>query len=338
MRRLIVTADDFGAAPEINEAVERGAREGVLRAASLMVGGAAAKDAVARAKRWPGLRVGLHLVLVEGRALLAPASLPDLTGPDGRLRTDMARLGVEIAVRSRVRRQLAQEIDAQFAAFAETGLALDHVNTHKHYLLHPVIAGLVLEIGARYGMRASRAPIEPRSVLRAVDPSGDPGPAFITRPWAELVRSRFRKAGVLMADNVFGLAWSGAMTPQRVAGIVERLPPGLSEVYLHPALTSAFDGAVPAYRYADEFAALIDPVVADAASRVHLGSVQRFCLMAETSLGHDIGTMAVLDALLRRCSIRSSSVHRGYGGERSPPFPSKTSPCRLSAGPRRQVQ
>jgi hopanoid biosynthesis associated protein HpnK len=276
LRRLVITADDFGAAPEINEAVERGAREGVLRAASLMVAGAAAGDAVVRAKRCPGLRVGLHLVLIEGRALLPAESLPDLMGPDGRLRTDMARLGVEIALRPRVRTQLAQEIEAQFAAFAATGLALDHVNTHKHYLLHPVIAGLVLEIGVRYGMRASRAPIEPRAVLRAVDASGDPGPAYITRPWAELVRSRFRKAGVLMADNVFGLAWSGAMTPQRVAGIVARAPPGLSELYLHPALNGGFDGAVPGYRYADELAALTDPVVAGAAAGVQLGAFSDF--------------------------------------------------------------
>ena len=46
MKRLIVTADDFGAAVEVNEAVERAHRHGVLTAASLMVSGAAAHDAV----------------------------------------------------------------------------------------------------------------------------------------------------------------------------------------------------------------------------------------------------------------------------------------------------
>ena len=34
--RLIVTADDFGASREVNEAVELAFREGVLRAASLL--------------------------------------------------------------------------------------------------------------------------------------------------------------------------------------------------------------------------------------------------------------------------------------------------------------
>jgi predicted glycoside hydrolase/deacetylase ChbG (UPF0249 family) len=38
-----------------------------------MMGGAAVDDAIARARRMPSLRVGLHIVVVDGRPLLAPA-------------------------------------------------------------------------------------------------------------------------------------------------------------------------------------------------------------------------------------------------------------------------
>ncbi len=58
----------------------------------------------------------------------------------GRLRTDLARLGWDIAMRPAVRRQMRAEIKAQFAAFRATGLPLDHVNAHKHFHLHPMIA------------------------------------------------------------------------------------------------------------------------------------------------------------------------------------------------------
>ena len=265
-RRLIVTADDFGAAVEVNEAVEEGARKGVLRAASLMVAAGGCEDAVLRARRIPNLKVGLHLVLVEGRPLLSPTALPDLTTPEGFFRTDMAAMGADIFFKPRVRRQLASEIEAQFDAFAATGLPLDHVNTHKHYHLHPTIAGLILKIGRAYGLRASRAPIEPRAVLAEVDPAAAPPPAYVTEPWARLVRARYRSAGVTMADQVFGLAWSGAMTPERVAGIVRHLPPGLSELYMHPATAGGFEGAAPGYRYAEELAALLSREVAEAAA------------------------------------------------------------------------
>lgn len=70
MKRLVITADDFGAASEVNDAVEAAHGNGVLTAASLMVAAPATADAVARAKRIPSLRVGLHLVLVEGRPVL----------------------------------------------------------------------------------------------------------------------------------------------------------------------------------------------------------------------------------------------------------------------------
>jgi len=223
-----------------------------------MVAAPGFSDAVSRAKRLPALRVGLHLVLVEGLPSLSPSEISGLVTPEGLFRTDMARMGADIAFNPRVRRQLAREIEAQFAAFAATGLALDHVNTHKHYHLHPTIAGLILKTGRRYGMTASRAPVEPRAILAAVDPAAAPGPAWVTEPWAKMVRARFRASGVRVADQVFGLAWSGHMTTARVAGLIRALPQGLSELYLHPS-TGAYHGSAPGYDYRGELDALQAP-------------------------------------------------------------------------------
>ncbi|MBI1182503.1 MAG: ChbG/HpnK family deacetylase [Alphaproteobacteria bacterium] len=265
MRSLIVTADDFGAAVEINEAVELGHREGLLTAASLMVAGEAAADAVERARRLPGLGVGLHLVLVEGRPVLAPEALPDLVGPDGCFRTDMAWMGLDIFLKPHVRRQVEREIEAQFAAFAATGLPLDHVNAHKHYHLHPTVLKLVLRIGGRFGMTAVRAPVEPREVLGRVEPGGRAAGAGIAGPWAKRVHRHCTRAGLAVPDQVFGVAWSGAMTAARVKGLIEHLPDGLSEIYLHPATSDAYRGHVPGYVCRAELEALLDPAVRVAA-------------------------------------------------------------------------
>lgn len=266
MKGLIVTADDFGAAAEVNEAVEEAYRNGILTAASLMVGGAAAEDAIARAHRLPGLKVGLHLVLVEGWPVLPAAEIPDLVAPDGSFRTDMVQAGVDIFFRPKVRRQLAAEITAQFGKFHASGLPLDHVNAHKHFHLHPTIASLIIEIGQNFGMAAARIPKEPNAVLKRVEPDGR-NPMPLLAPWLALQQRKFAKASLLTPDQVFGLAWSGAMTQTRLAGILDHLPSGLTEIYLHPATSDAFGGAAPGYRYAAEYAALTDPVVLDAARR-----------------------------------------------------------------------
>ena len=260
---LIVTADDFGAAVEVNEAVEAAHRTGILTAASLMVSGAAAGDAVARARRNPNLRVGLHLVLVEGRPVLPPESVARLVDANGSFRCDMAAMGALFAASAAARRQLAAEIAAQFEAFRATGLALDHCNAHKHYHLHPLIGGLIASIGRHYGLRAARVPLEPAAILRKIEPSTPRMSALALAPWALLLRRRFRAAGLLTCDRVFGLQWSGGMTRDRLCGLIAHLPPGLSEIYLHPA-TAPYPGCAPGYRYREELAALTSLEVAAA--------------------------------------------------------------------------
>jgi len=265
VKGLIVTADDFGIAEEVNDAVEQGHRDGILTAASLMVSAGAAGDAVTRAKTLPRLRVGLHIVLVEGRPTLPPSVIPDLVDANGMFRSDMTKSAVRMFFLPHVRRQLQAEVAAQFDAFRATGLALDHVNTHKHFHLHPTIASVILRVGRRYGLRAIRVPLEPRWLLARIDPEHKVNSAAATAPWAMLSRARFRASGLLIPDQVFGLAWSGAMTSPRLLGLIENLPAGLSEIYLHPA-TQAYRGCAPHYRYEEELAALIAPRII-AASR-----------------------------------------------------------------------
>jgi hopanoid biosynthesis associated protein HpnK len=206
----------------------------------------------------PELGVGLHLVLVEGQPTLPPNEVPDLLDASGAFRSDMAAAGAAMFFLPYVRRQLAREIEAQFAAFAATGLPLDHVNAHKHFHLHPTIAGLILSVGRRYGLRSVRLPIEPARVLARVEP-GAGGRDWIVDPWARLARRRFRAAGVTVPDQVFGLRWSGAMTADRLVGVIDALPSGLSEIYLHPSTSDSYPGSALGYRYVDEMAALLDP-------------------------------------------------------------------------------
>lgn len=263
-KRLIVTADDFGASLEVNAAVEQAHHDGILTAASLMVAGDAAGDAVERAHRLPALGVGLHLVLVEGRPMLPPEQIPALVDGTGQFRTDMVRTALTIFASPPARRQLAAEVEAQFAAFATTGLKLDHVNAHKHFHLHPTIASAILRAGKRYGMTAMRAPIEPPALIAAID--GQPRRAGIEHVWAKVLRRRLRRAGVAVPDQVFGLAWSGVLTPPRLLALLERLPPGLTEIYAHPAL-GPYRGSAPGYLYAEELAALTDPLAKEAIQR-----------------------------------------------------------------------
>ena len=284
---MIVTADDFGLAPEVNAAVETAHSNGILTAASLMIGAPAAADAVDRARRLRSLRVGLHIVLTDGHPVSPAARLPDLVDKSGRFRSDMVRSSLRIFVDPTVRRQLAYEIAAQFEAFVATGLRLDHVDCHKHWHLHPTISGLILDIGQRYGMTALRVPSEPVHVLKLIEKQTSSRLSWVTSTCAALLKARIRRRRLLAADRVFGLAWSGAMTERRVAGLLAHLSDGVTEFYFHPATSNSFSGAAPGYRYADELAALVAPRIVSAA---RAGDVR---LIGYSDLAENSGAMTL---------------------------------------------
>jgi len=227
-----------------------------------MIGGAAAGDAVARAHRLPDLHVGLHLNLTDGRPVLPQEEIPQLVRENGEFDRNMARAGLRFFVLPSVRRQLAMEILAQFAAFRATGLPLDHVNAHKHMHLHPSVAELIVKIGRGYGMRGVRVPSEPVAVLRHAFPEERfRAPAY--HPWNAVLRRCLRRAGLRTNDHIFGLAWSGGMVEARILGLIPHLPDGVSEIYFHPAVerTPLLVKAMPRYRHPEELAALLSPRV-----------------------------------------------------------------------------
>ena len=249
----------------VNEAVEQAHRDGILSTASLMVAGAAAADAVARARRLPGLHVGLHLVAIEGPAVLSPAAIPDLVDAAGQFPSDQARLGVRYFFSPTVRRQLRAEIAAQFRAFAATGLRLDHANAHKHMHLHPTVGRMLLEEGRAHGLPAVRVPAEPPDTMAALGTTSSRGDRALYR-WTRVLRRQARRAGVRVNDHVFGLAWTGHMTAERLLRLAAVLPSGLSEIYFHPATQAdeVITRLMPSYEHQAELQALLDPAVAAA--------------------------------------------------------------------------
>lgn len=256
MKQVIFTADDFGLTPEVNEAVEQGHAKGVLSCASLMMGAPAVADAVARARRLPSLRVGLHVTVADGQAVLPPAQIPALADAAGNLPRNLALAGVHWFFSPAARRDLAREIRAQFEAFRATGLTLDHVNAHNHMHLHPTVLSIIIRVAREFGrgdkLPPMRLPWEP--------------PAGLLTPWLALLRARLRAAGIRHNDVLAGMAATGHLTAEKVVAALAQMKDGVTEFYFHPAVRSTTDleAQAPGYDRLGEFEALLSPEVADA--------------------------------------------------------------------------
>jgi hopanoid biosynthesis associated protein HpnK len=192
--------------------------------------------------RFASLKIGLHLVLVDGSSILPSQMIPDLVNPEGEFSSHLVRVGFNFFFRRRVKHQLEAEIRAQFDAFRKTGLPLDHVNTHHHMHLHPTVSGLALKVGRDYGMRAMRLPYEPLSPSWRASRNGllwRTGTCLLLSPWVSLLRRRLRRARVHSNDFVFGLNDSGHMNLDLVLRLLRQLPSGVTEIYFHPVVPEA---------------------------------------------------------------------------------------------------
>lgn len=247
-RFLIVNADDFGYSTEVNVAVLRAHREGVLTSASLMVAEPGWEEAVAIARQTPTLGVGLHVAITYDRALLSAGEIPALVGSDGKFGADPFRVGLKYAFSKAAQAQLRREMDAQFARFAATGLPWSHADGHQHFHMHPVVWAHFLDLCDQYGVTRIRLPHEElRAHLRD---GGDRSPlntlallAFrILRLRAlRMLRAREPQNGrvYFVCDRVYGQLQTGNMNAAYVERLLNRLTGLTNEIYFHPGAPHA---------------------------------------------------------------------------------------------------
>lgn len=237
-RRLIVNADDFGVSEQVNEAIIRAFNEGVLTSASLMVTGAAFEQAVMLAKENSELAVGIHLVTVVGRSALHPSEIPSLVDPDGNFSNNPTAAGLKYYFSPGARRELRRELAAQFERFHSTGLPLSHIDGHLHLHVHPVIFNIALELGAKYGARRMRVPVEERRLALAFDRRDlvrKTVHAMLFGGLGVYMKRKLLARGFTFPERVYGNLQSGRMSEQYFLYVLDKLSAGTSEIYFHPA-------------------------------------------------------------------------------------------------------
>lgn len=228
-RRLLVTADDVGLDRGMTEGAIRAHRDGIVTACSIVANGRAFDEAVARLRETPSLDVGVHLALVEERALTTGHPMPR---------------GYVQFLLSRRRVDVERELRAQIERVLATGLRVTHLNGHQHLHAVPSIFRLVVRLAGEYGIPYVRAPR---------DAGGRGG---VVRRMAVRALAMLTPDGGTN-DRTIGIVEAGHLTAGRLIALLDAVE-GVTELVTHPGVQV---GGYAHWRYAwdRETEALCDP-------------------------------------------------------------------------------
>ena len=241
---MIVNADDFGFTSGVNRGIVEAHAHGVVTSATLMANGPAFAGAVQLAKTVPKLSVGCHVVLTDGQPVLAAAQLPSLT-TGAHFRDGMKTFAARAISGRMDASEITAEAAAQIRKIQSAGIAVSHIDTHKHTHLFPKVLRPLLRAAADCGVRAVRNPFGPRLPLRSSD--------LLARPslWVRYAEVRvlsrfagnFREAvdreGFTTPDGTLGIVVTGALDKNLFDAIARSIPEGTWEFCCHPGYNDA---------------------------------------------------------------------------------------------------
>jgi len=237
MGRIIVNADDFGLTAGVNRAIIELHQAGVLTSTTLMARAAAAEEAIDLARSTPSLGVGCHVVLVDGEPLRRAQKLPALVDPEtGRFMPTLGKFLKRLLAGRIPSSEIEAEASAQIGLLRSRGIALTHIDTHKHVHMFPGVLRPVLRAARAAGICAVRNPFEPAWSLRAT-----PNAPWVRRTEVRLLRllePTFRhiveEEGFTTTDGAIGVLATGTLGAATLTSLLTNLPAGTWELVTHP--------------------------------------------------------------------------------------------------------
>jgi predicted glycoside hydrolase/deacetylase ChbG (UPF0249 family) len=229
-RRLVVNADDYGFSPGVNRGVLEAHAAGVVSSVSVLVNTPGWDGAAAAALRaaGPHLGVGLHFNLTAGAPLTAGRTLRDRR--TGRF-FSLAALAVRALAGRLDPAEVAAECAAQLGRLAAAGLAITHLDGHRHVHVLPGVWGPVVATARAHGVAVVRLPLEPWDV-NPRDGRAALKKAALALAWRAASGGR---CPLRHADRFVGVSLQGraAFLP-RLLAVLDGLPAGTTELMVHP--------------------------------------------------------------------------------------------------------
>jgi predicted glycoside hydrolase/deacetylase ChbG (UPF0249 family)/2-polyprenyl-3-methyl-5-hydroxy-6-metoxy-1,4-benzoquinol methylase len=265
-RLLVVNADDFGLSLSISEGIIEAHNKGIVTTTSVVPNGPAFAESIELLRHQPRLGIGVHLTLVGEDPLLSdPKSIPSLVNSKGLPYKGWKQFLAAAALGRIDPDDIRIELSAQMLRMQESlqsiGRQVDHLDSHQHLHLWPLVGDAVLSLAREHHVSALRLPrisigARRRHKLLA------PGFNLLARRLASAAHAQ----GVATTGAFAGLAEAGRLADIGIENIVSRLAStnaATAELGCHPGQGAPSDHANYkwGYDWRRETNALCDPAL-----------------------------------------------------------------------------
>ncbi len=232
--RLIVNADDFGRSPGVSNGILRAHEDGIVSTTTAIINiDNSIQETQIAHERCPALGLGVHLNITFGKPLSQPENVQSLLTLEGRFRNFRDLMNHPETIDTA---HAEREWRLQIETFLETGVPLDHLDSHHHSAVFCAeLFDLMLKLASEYdcGVRNPN-PVD----LHEVELHD-----LYTKPIIDFVRGEAKERldgqDTPHPDGFLASFFAGKATASHLEALLTGLKAGTYELMCHPGLLDA---------------------------------------------------------------------------------------------------
>ena len=242
MKKVIITADDLGINEATNLAVKESFDAGLLKSSCIMANGSAFDDAVEKVvKQCPGLDIGIHLDIIEGKALSVSGKSP-LTDKEGKFNNSYIQMLLK-SYDKEFLKTVETEFRSQINKAVNSGIKIVFINTHVHTHSIPAIFEITAKLAAEYGIPFIRTQAELPYYTKGIKRHlsfhycSNIIKNVLMNFFSLINKKTAKKFNIKTNDYFLGVLYTGQMDEETIILGIKRLPDGaFAELICHPSV------------------------------------------------------------------------------------------------------
>lgn len=232
MKKLVVTADDFGLTHSVNEGILMAAREGIVTNINLIPTGDAANDAIGIIKYDKIPEIGVHLALTETRPVTSVRLISSIVDESGAFHRSRIKFLKKLFSGHIDIEHIKIELKSQMDKAANSGARITNLSAHEHLHMVPEIFGILTALAKEYGVRYVRVlkkedmlpPVSLKKIFRSA----------VVRYFNPRMEAMLKRSGLMTADHFIGFLDSGAIREELLLRVIKSIKEGVTELVMHP--------------------------------------------------------------------------------------------------------